>query len=68
MRFPLRAATMVVATGAVAAAAATGWAAARAVVSAALVDEAARHLEQATRLGAARLRVSQGVPLDSVVR
>ena len=68
MRFPLRPAAMIGAAGAVALAGAASWASARAVASRALVDEAARHVEQATQLGAARLRASQDQPLDSVVR
>ena len=68
MRFPLRPAAMIGAAGAVALAGAASWTSARAVVSRALVDEAARHVEQATQLGAARLRASQDQPLDSVVR
>lgn len=68
MRFPLRPAAMAGAAGAVVLAGAAGWASARAVVSRALVDEAVRHVEQATQLGAARLRASQDLPLDSVVR
>lgn len=68
MRFPLRPAAMAGAAGAVVLAGAAGWASTRAVASRALVDEAARHVEQVTRLGAARLRASQDLPLDSVVR
>lgn len=68
MRFPLRPAAMAGAAGAIVLAGAAAWASARAVVSRALVDEAARHVEQATQLGAVRLRASQDLPLDSVVR
>ena len=68
MRFPLRPAAMAGAAGAVVLAGAAGWASTRALASRALVDEAARHVEQVARLGAARLRASQGLPLDSVVR
>lgn len=68
MRFPLRPAAMAGAAGAVLLAGAAGWASTRALASRALVDEAARHVEQVARLGAARLRASQELPLDSVVR
>lgn len=68
MRFPLRPAAMAGAAGAVVLAGAAGWASTRALASRALVDEAARHVEQVARLGVARVRASQGLPLDSVVR
>ena len=67
MRIPLRWATGLAAAGCIVAIGMAAWAVARTVSERALTAQGHRHLAAATAAGAALLRGSQDVPLDSLV-